>query len=54
MNEIEKMYICAMELMKIDVTKTGYTEQFKKLYDKYGVDMVNSVREDFRGCKFGI
>lgn len=54
MNNIEKLYQCAIELMKIDATKSGYTEQFKRLYNKYGVDIVNSVREDFRGCKLGI
>lgn len=47
MENIKKMYECAIELSKIDVTKRGYIKQFEDLYNKYGVDIVNSVREDF-------
>lgn len=54
MYDIKIMYECAIELMKIDVEKSGYVKQFEDLYNKYGVDIVNSVREDFRGCKLGI
>lgn len=54
MYDIKKAYECAIELMHIDVTKNGYVKQFEELYNKYGVDLVNSVREDFRGCKLGI
>jgi len=54
MRDINKSYECAVELMKIDVTKEGYTKQFKELYNKYGIDLVNAVRSDFRGCKLGV
>lgn len=54
MDNIKTMYECAIELMKIDVTKSGYVKQFEDLYSKYGVDIVNSVRSDFRGSRLGI